>query len=251
LIRYSEKISEDKQTVDKGVFMINRILKIIVIFSVLTVLVSCASAPASMSPMEDQYSGESYNLSRAETSSLSNAEISSDARMVTYTATLVLSVKDTLGTRSTLIEQVGIYDGYVVRESEDFITTRIPSGNMELFLSHARTLGKIESESRSGTDITDQYRNNVIRLHNMKNVRNRYIALLERANTVADILIIEKELERVNLEIEMLEGRIRYAQQSTAYSNITVRFREKAKPGPIGWVFVGLYHGVKWLFVWN
>jgi hypothetical protein len=122
---------------------------------------------------------------------------------------------------------------------------------MDSFLNHARTLGNIEHESRTGTDITDQYRDNVIRLDSLTNVRNRYLALLEQADTVSDILSIERELERVNTEIELLEGRIRHAELSVAYSNITIRFNERTRPGPIGWIFVGLYHGIRWLFVWN
>ncbi|MDR1024131.1 MAG: DUF4349 domain-containing protein, partial [Treponema sp.] len=68
---------------------------------------------------------------------------------------------------------------------------------------------------------------------------------------VSDILSIEKELERINTEIELLEGRIKYAELSVEYSDITVRFREKAKPGPFGWIFYGFYRGIRWLFVWN
>jgi hypothetical protein len=174
-----------------------------------------------------------------------------DERMITYSISLELSVKNTVETKEILIEQVKSYNGFIVRETEKYITTRIPVENMENFINNAKTLGKIENESKTGTDITDQYRDNNIRLENLKSVRDKYLALLEKANTVSDILSIEKELERVNTEIELLEGKIKYAEQSTAYSNITVRFREKAKPGPIGWIFFGLYHGIKWLFIWD
>jgi len=122
---------------------------------------------------------------------------------------------------------------------------------MDNFLTHVRALGIIEGESRTGTDITDQYRDNTIRLDNLRNVRNRYLALLEQANSVSDILGIERELERVNTEIEILEGRIRHAKLSVEYSNVTVTFSEQARLGPFGWVFYGLYRGIKWLFVWN
>jgi len=104
---------------------------------------------------------------------------------------------------------------------------------MEDFVNSARTLGKIENETKTGRDITDQYRDNVIRLESLKSVRSGYLTLLEKANTVSDILSIEKELERVNTEIEILEGRIKHAELSVTYSNITVRFREKVKPGPV------------------
>jgi hypothetical protein len=171
--------------------------------------------------------------------------------MVTYSATLQLSVKNVEETRTSLAEQVKTNNGFITRETDNTITTRIPSANMETFLNSARALGKIENESKTGVDITDQYRDNALRLESLKSVRDRYVALLERAETVSDIVSIERELERVNTEIEIMEGRIKYAEQSVAYSNITVRFYERAKPGPLGLIFYGLYRGVKWLFVWN
>jgi hypothetical protein len=173
-----------------------------------------------------------------------------DSRMIAYSVSLELLVKNIEKTRETLIEQVTTNNGFIVRESDNYINARIPAGNMDNFINTTRTLGKIEYESKTGTDITDQYRDNIVRLSNLKSVREKYLALLEKADTVTDILGIEKELERVNTEIEIMEGRIKYAEQSVAYSNITVRYRERAKPGPIGWIFYGLYMGIKWLFVW-
>jgi hypothetical protein len=170
--------------------------------------------------------------------------------MVTYSVTLRLFVKNPEETRRTLAEQVKNNNGYIVRETEGYITTRIPTENMETFLTGARVLGQIELETKTGTDITDEYRDNVIRLDSLRTVRNRYSALLERANSINEILSIEKELERINTQIELLEGRIKHAELSAEYSNITVSFREKVRPGIVGWIFVGLYRGIVWLFVW-
>ncbi|MCL2416431.1 MAG: DUF4349 domain-containing protein [Bacteroidales bacterium] len=175
----------------------------------------------------------------------------SDQRMVAHTASLRLSVRDAENTRNVLLQQVKNNNGFLVREAGNSITARIPTENMEVFLNYAKTLGNLEGLNRTGTDITDQYRDNVLRLDNLRNVRNRYLALLEQANTVSDILSIERELERVNLEIDRLEGRVRHAELSVALSNVTVTFRERTRPGPVGWIFYGLYRGIEWLFVWN
>ena len=223
-------------------------ISIIIVFFVLT---SCASAPAKAS-MEAPMAYETSQAARfSESSSDQSSDVRNNERMITYTISLGLFVQDTEDTRDKLLERVKNTNGFIVRESENIVTSRIPAENMDDYLRYAKTLGKIESESKTGTDITDQYRDNVIRLDSLKNVRNRYLALLDQANSVSDILNIEKELERINTNIELLEGRIKYAEDSVAYSNVTVRFREKSKPGPVGWVFYGLYHGIKWLFVWN
>jgi hypothetical protein len=220
--------------------MIKYALKICSILIFLPIIISCSSSPSiARAEADDSFVGHR------------SAENVNDDRMITYSVTLRLSVKNTEETKKILLEQVNKNEGFIVRESDEYITTRIPYENMENFLSNARTLGKIENETKTGTDITDQYRDNNIRLDNLKNVRNRYMALLERANTVSEIVSVEKELERVNTEIDILEGKIKYAQLSVAYSNITVGFREKVKPGPLGWIFYGLFRGIRWLFVWN
>jgi len=202
---------------------------------------SCASNKSDSSPA---YYGESLESFRS-------SSPSDEDRMISYSVTLGLVVKNSEETKKLLVEQVKNSNGYIVRETDDSISTRIPAENMDNFVGYSKTLGKTENERKTGTDITDQYQDNMIRLESLKTVRSRYLVLLDRAVNVNEILGIERELERVNTEIDRLEGRIKHAEQSVAYSLITVGFRERTKPGPIGWVFFGLYHAIKWLFVWD
>lgn len=227
--------------------MIRCLLRLSICLCALLIPFSCAAAPKAPPSMS--------STPRSASRSPSEMETQSSERMITYTASLELSVADTEETRSILLEQIKNNNGFVVRETNNFIITRIPSENMDTFLQHARTLGEVENETRTGTDITDQYQDNVMRLENFQNVRDRYLALLDHAITVSDILAIERELERINLQIETLKGKIRHAELSVAYSNITIRFRikeeqDKVRLGPVSWIFYGLYHGVKLLFVW-
>jgi hypothetical protein len=233
--------------------MFKNILKVIVLTISSFALFSCASSNEALNettPALSNKIAESSQSARSDPAEPSAKAINAD-RMMAYSISLKLSVKKPDETRKNLIEQVKNSNGFIVKETENYITTRIPTKNMENFMNNARTLGKIENETKTGTDITEQYRDNVIRLESLKSVRNRYLALLENANAVKDILSIEKELERVNTEIEILEGRIKYAELSVAYSNITIKFEEKTMLGPLGWIFYGLYLGIEWLFVWN
>ena len=232
--------------------MIKKIKNLIIIVLLLFMIISCSSSPQTQAraAMSSNISYESDEVSRS-------SQNVSDDRMIAYSVSLELSVTDAEETRRSIIEQMRHNRGFIVTETESNITTRIPSENTDNFLNNIRILGTIESETRRGTDITDQYRDNVIRLNNLMSVRDRYLALLERADTVSDILMIERELERVSLEIERLEGRINHAELSVSYSIINVRFRRfsepprPVRPGPIGWIFYGLYRGVRWLFIWD
>ena len=222
-------------------------ISIITVFIVF-ISISCASAEKSDFYSSPEALGSTRFSEAPEVNRASN--VPENNRMITYSVSLELSVKNVDDTLNKILEQVNTNNGFITRTTESVIAARIPSENMDDFLNYAKTLGNVDSERKTGTDITDQYRNDVIRLDSLKNVRNRYLVLLERANNVNDMLSIERELERVVFEIEKLEGRIQQAELNVAYSNITVRVREKVRPGPIGWVFYGLYHGVKWLFVW-
>lgn len=205
---------------------------------------SCSSAPEKRN--DDPYLYGSHELLGR-----SGQALEAETRMIAYSISLELVVKNPGEIRAVLAGQVKTSNGFIVRDSEKFITARIPAENMDSFLNSVRQHGKVKNEIKTGTDITDQYRDNAIKLESLKNVRHRYLALLEKANSVADMLSIEKELERINTEIEVLEGKLKYAELSAAYSNITVVFGENKKPGPLGWLFYGLYQGIKWLFVWG
>ena len=213
-------------------------------------LFSCSGAPAPHAGMEAPTPDLSYEAGESAQRSR-NINDERDDRMVAYSISMEITVKNPAETKQLIFEQIKNNDGFIVQETESSISMRVPSEKTDGFMDSIKKLGKIKNESKTGTDITDQYRDNVMRLESNKNVRARYLALLEKANTVSDILSIEKELERVNLEIERLEGRIKQAELSVSYSSITVRLREKTKPGPVGLIFYGLYLGFKWLFVLN
>ncbi len=193
-----------------------------------------------------------------------NRAFGDDGRMIAYKVTLRLKVENADNVKRAIHEQIKNCKGFIVSESSggkyNSVDARIPAENMNAFLDSARILGEKDGEEIQGNDITDEYHDNSAALASLKKVRDRYLALLDKAKTVEEILKVEAELERVNSEIERLEGKIKYAEQSVAFSLITVKFNEKEepvqetsgpRPGPIGWVFYGLYKGIKWLFVWD
>ncbi|MEL6720337.1 MAG: DUF4349 domain-containing protein, partial [Bacteroidota bacterium] len=81
--------------------------------------------------------------------------------------------------------------------------------------------------------------------------RQRYLELLNKAEKVNEILEIERELERINIDIESMKGQLKRLDGQVDYATITVNLQEKVKPGPLSAVGVGLYKVVRWLFVWN
>lgn len=214
-------------------------------------LCSCSTPGGAKHDVAYESEAAEYSDSRSKISG-SPDYTSANNRMVAYSASLTLLVKDLDVARKTITEEVKNYNGFTATESTNYIRARIPAQNLDAFCAKIKTLGTVQDEQKSGNDITDQYRDDVIRLESLKAVRDRYTALLAKAKDVTEMLGVERELERINSSIEMLEGRKKYAESSVTYSNVSISLNDKeTKPGPLGWVFYGMYRAVKWLFVWD
>jgi len=100
-----------------------------------------------------------------------------------------------------------------------------------------------------GEDVTEEYRDLEIRLDSAEKTRKRYLELLNKAEKVDEILKIERELERLNGEIDLLKGKINRLTHLAQYATITVQTSNGVKKGVLGYAFYGVYSGVKWLFV--
>jgi hypothetical protein len=73
--------------------------------------------------------------------------------------------------------------------------------------------------------------------------------LLNRTSNIDEIVRIEREIRRVQIEIDSLKGRQKYLEDVVALSPISVDFKEKTVYGPIGYIANGLWWVTKKLFV--
>lgn len=172
-------------------------------------------------------------------------------QMMIYNARLELDVKAPDSLPARLAGVAKRYQGYILEMSTSRAVIRIKADQLKSGVSEIEHLGKITHKNISGQDVTAEFRDNDIRLQNAEKARQRYLELLAKAANVDETLKVEKELERLNGEIDLLKGQQNRLGHLIEYSTITVNYREKPKPGILGYVFIGLYKGVKWLFVRN
>jgi hypothetical protein len=156
-----------------------------------------------------------------------------------------------LATRTRLVDAVGKLGGYVAGEYERSLIIRIPSKHLDEALKVFDALGTITRKSIHVQEVTAQHTDLSIRVDNARRLRTRLQTLLADAKNVHEMLEVEKELARVTEELERYEGQLRDLQNKVALSTLTISFEQAVRPGPVGWVFYGLYKGVKWLFVWD
>jgi hypothetical protein len=115
--------------------------------------------------------------------------------------------------------------GYEERKNGQ-MTVRVPQKNFYIAIEQIEALGTVKSREIKGQDVTEEYVDISARLGNLQKQENRLSEILKMANTVKDVLEVERELERVRGEIERLTGRMNYLEQSIEMSTITVNAHE-------------------------
>jgi hypothetical protein len=227
-------------------------------------LTSCASEKATayegtynIAPLptvfqDDLYANADVAYDKEETKSYSNLSSRieySGPKMLVYNANMGLTVKNSDTTISQITRIAEEQKGYVVSKSNYRITIRIESEKLEGTIAQVSKLGKMTSKSVSTTDVSDNYADIKIRLDNAEKARTRYLELLAKAENVEAALKVEKELERLNTEIDQLSWQVIKMEHDVRFSTLTVNVNQKQKLGPLGYLFVGIGKGIGWLFV--
>jgi len=173
----------------------------------------------------------------------------SGSKMLVYNANIGITVKNSDSTISKITRIAEEQKGYVVSKSNYQITIRIESEKLDGTVAQVSKLGKLTRKSVSTTDVSDNYADVKIRLDNAEKARTRYLELLAKAENVEAALKVEKELERLNTEIDQLRGQMIKMEHDVRFSTLTVSVNQKQKLGPLGYLFVGIGKGIGWLFV--
>lgn len=212
--------------------------RLLALFLVPIALTACSASTAIMPAPADVASADP-----------AASESSAGDRVMIYDAELVIEAAepDSLVPRaSRLATRSG---GYVLEAGVRVITVRIPSDRLDAAMESVLSWGELLDRRVEGQDVTERYRDLELRLSSARRSRDRYLDLLDRAANVPQALQVEKELERIDRQIESLEGELNALRERVRFSTLTIRHRDQLEPGPVGWVFTKIGAGVKWLFV--
>ncbi len=221
---------------------------IILVFLSLALLASCSNKRYSSASSWEYSDSQSGGFASEEYKAKDIEELNND-RMVMYDASMRLKVKKLEGQAQQAVEIAKAKGGFMVNISDSFVRLRVPAESLKQAMDEIAGLGKLDSRNISGSDVTDNYSDFKLRLENAEKTRDRYLEILAKAEQVSDILLIEKELERINLNIERYKGMMNGMDKRVKYSSLNVYFKEKPKLGPLGFIFYNIGRGIKWLFV--
>ena len=215
--------------------------------------VATTAAPATTvwNGTSDEESGDSagspsYGVDQAQAATLTALQAASGPKVI-KDAQLEIEVES--GKFQAVFDQAMLiavrYGGYLVSSNsyasgeEDAmksgtVAVRVPSNSFEQALSDAGKLGTLKSQTLASQDVTADYVDLEARIKNSEAYVNSMMALLAQAKTIDDILNVQSVLTYAQQELEQLKGQMRYLQEHTSYSTITMNIYEAGtEPEPV------------------
>lgn len=113
--------------------------------------------------------------------------------------------------------------------SGDFMI-RIPSENLDQFVSMVGENANVTSTSESTENVTLTYVSTKSRVEALETEQKRLLELLENAETMEDLLTIESRLTDVRWELENYASQLRVLDNQVDYSTIHLNVREVDEP---------------------
>lgn len=175
-----------------------------------------------------------------ETSQDSRPAVRRDQKII-KTGYVTVEVDSFEKTYQAIRSLVGKYDGYIQSAQTNIagnkkvrgtVVVRIPAETFDEILESIKGLGRLLDINTASQDVTKQYTDLQSKLKALRIMESNLLKLLEQKAKVKELLEIERELGRVRGELETIEGSIRYYDNVTSYSTISITVKEKGVDDP-------------------
>lgn len=145
---------------------------------------------------------------------------------------------------SDLIRENGATTSYVgyneyTTETQYWVTIKISPNKFDSFTESLKELGEIKQIDTSLEDVSEQYADINTRISNLQKELDRLNGLYDKAEKVEEILSIEREVTRVQTQLEIYQQQKLDLERRSAKSTITVTLVEE-KPAVEKDLFVPL-----------
>ena len=161
-------------------------------------------------------------------------------RMVITNASLSIVVKDPAAAMDAIVALTKNLNGWVVTSNlyrtqlsdgtevpAGTITVRVPADQLNGAMDKIKALvvdpaKDIRSETITGQDVTKEYTDLAAQLDNLQKAEKQLQAIMEQATKTDDVLNVFNQLTQVQSQIEVIQGEMKYYEESAAMSAISV-----------------------------
>ena len=161
------------------------------------------------------------------------------APMIARTVSLSVVVKDFAASRSSLDGILARHHGYSAQLSISTpenaprglqASLRIPAPELSLAVADLKILGRVENESQSGEEVTQQHTDLVARLKNSRETEQRFRTILQqRTGNVVEVLQVEEGIARVRGDIERMEAEQKALEHRVDFATVELQLTEEYK----------------------
>ena len=113
------------------------------------------------------------------------------------------------------------------------MVVRVPADRVDEFMDAVKEQTNVVSSSKNLEDITLQYTDTETRIKALKSEEERLLAFMEQADSMADLLEIERRLTDVHYELENVSSRLRTYDNQVNYATIRLTIDEVQKYTPV------------------
>ncbi len=185
---------------------------------------AAASSASPVSPVSPASKSDSQNTAQV--------KVFPEDRAIVYTAEMTVRAKDVTAAADRARQIVTTAGGYLARERSDAhsngegsatLVFKIPPGNYPGTLDRlGKDLGTRESLQQNTKDVTEQVADVESRLKSAKAALDSLRTLLKRANTIGEVLDVEREVSNRESELESLQARQRTLASQTSMATLTL-----------------------------
>lgn len=189
-----------------------------------------------------------YSSQPAETAAASGAPANTNEKIIYYLSATIETLKfdETLDAVDELIDRHKAFiesSSVTGKEYESYYygtgsyrranyVIRVPKDEFDLIKDELSTLGNVTGSNTSAQNITSQFIDTESRLKTYEIEESRLLSMLEKAETVADMITIETRLSEVRYNIESLTSQLNNWQHQVDYSTISLSIYEVKELSP-------------------
>ena len=233
--------------------MKKRLLIITVIFLIAVTAFSCAKAASTSAyPTTQNDYTEGTNTTYRPPATTTTAGYKTDAgytsgtgesllvpeypdRMIVRTGNMAIVVVDIPETITRITELAGDHEGYVVSSQtwkegqllRGTISIRIVAGDYDAVVNEVANLAvDITSQTTSSQDVTEEYIDLTAQLSNLEATEQQLLQVMSKAETVEDILAVQRELTNTRDSIERTKARMQYLERTSSTSLLNIQLEQ-------------------------